>query len=190
MFEVSTNGPSDSRCTRRNSFSVNQNRLLIHVHHYAFHMNKKSTDKFYVQFMVVGACGSRVARHSAIIVELKLHHDFTESCTLALVCVPFMHFRKHPCLSSLEGLSFFLFIIHFNRYAAVYLTAGIENLLEEMILQCLPSEGHQLLTATALEHAIANNGDLWGLLQPYAHLNAGRTATGYFYFFFLLTYSN
>ena len=29
-----------------------------------------------------------------------------------------------------------------------------------------------------LEHAIANSGDLWGLLQPYAHLNAGRTASG------------
>jgi ankyrin repeat/BTB/POZ domain-containing protein 2 len=28
------------------------------------------------------------------------------------------------------------------------------------------------------EHAIANNGDLWGLLQPYAHLNAGRIASG------------
>ncbi|RZF41888.1 hypothetical protein LSTR_LSTR014908, partial [Laodelphax striatellus] len=28
------------------------------------------------------------------------------------------------------------------------------------------------------EHSIANNGDLWGLLQPYAHLNTGRTASG------------
>ena len=35
-----------------------------------------------------------------------------------------------------------------------------------------------MLTATLLEHSIANNADLWGLLQPYAHLNAGRTATG------------
>ena len=58
------------------------------------------------------------------------------------------------------------------------MTAGMENLLEEMILQCLPCEREQLLTASALENAIANNGDLWGLLQPYAHLNAGRSATG------------
>lgn len=64
------------------------------------------------------------------------------------------------------------------RYAAVYLTAGMENLLEEMVLQCLPPEDDHMLTASVLEHAIANNGDLWGLLQPYAHLNAGRTATG------------
>ncbi|XP_069961192.1 ankyrin repeat and BTB/POZ domain-containing protein 2 [Cherax quadricarinatus] len=65
-----------------------------------------------------------------------------------------------------------------HEYAAVYLTAGMENLLEEMVLQCLPAEDDHMLTASVLEHAIANNGDLWGLLQPYAHLNAGRTATG------------
>jgi ankyrin repeat/BTB/POZ domain-containing protein 2 len=65
-----------------------------------------------------------------------------------------------------------------DRYAAVYLTAGLENLLEEIILQCLPSETDTILTATMFEHAIANNGDLWGLLQPYAHLNAGRIASG------------
>jgi ankyrin repeat/BTB/POZ domain-containing protein 2 len=64
------------------------------------------------------------------------------------------------------------------RYAAVYLTAGLENLLEEIILQCLPSESDTVLTATMFEHAIASNGDLWGLLQPYAHLNAGRIASG------------
>lgn len=65
-----------------------------------------------------------------------------------------------------------------HEYGAVYLTAGIENLLEEILLQCLPTESHTILTATMLEHAIANNGDLWGLLQPYAHLNAGRLASG------------
>lgn len=65
-----------------------------------------------------------------------------------------------------------------HEYAAVYLTAGLENLLEEIILQCMPSDSSQPLTATGLEHAIAASGDLWGLLQPYAHLNAGRIASG------------
>jgi hypothetical protein len=58
------------------------------------------------------------------------------------------------------------------------LAAGLENLLEEIMMQCMPSDQETLLTASVLENAIANNGDLWGLLQPYAHLNAGRTATG------------
>lgn len=65
-----------------------------------------------------------------------------------------------------------------HEYAAVYLSAGLENLLEEILLQCLPTDITQPLTATGLEHAIASSGDLWGLLQPYAHLNAGRIASG------------
>lgn len=65
-----------------------------------------------------------------------------------------------------------------HEYAAVYLCAGLENLLEEIILQSMPSDLTLSLTATGMEHIIANNGDFWGLLQPYAHLNAGRIASG------------
>lgn len=108
-----------------------------------------------------------------------------------------------------------------HEYAAVYLCAGVENLLEEILLQCLTVDGgcvgsaadgrtaagHQhaaqmlllkqqqsgggggasgggsgqaapSLSAASLEQAIASCGDLWGLLQPYAHLNAGRVASG------------
>lgn len=65
-----------------------------------------------------------------------------------------------------------------HEYAAVYLCAGMENLLEEILLHCLPTDPSAPLTATGLEHAIAGSGDLWGLLQPYAHLNAGRIASG------------
>ncbi|XP_017123036.1 ankyrin repeat and BTB/POZ domain-containing protein 2 isoform X2 [Drosophila elegans] len=59
-----------------------------------------------------------------------------------------------------------------HEYAAVYLCAGIENLLEEIALQCNGS------TAAALDQSIAGSGDVWGLLQPFAHLNAGRVASG------------
>ena len=65
-----------------------------------------------------------------------------------------------------------------HEYAAVYLCAGLENLLEEIFLHCLPTDSSVSLTATGLEHAIAGSGDFWGLLQPYAHLNAGRVASG------------
>ncbi|XP_038110424.1 uncharacterized protein LOC6032411 isoform X1 [Culex quinquefasciatus] len=65
-----------------------------------------------------------------------------------------------------------------HEYAAVYLCAGLENLLEEIFLQCLPTDPTATLTSSGLEHAIAGSGDLWGLLQPYAHLNAGRVASG------------
>ncbi|XP_059218755.1 ankyrin repeat and BTB/POZ domain-containing protein 2 isoform X4 [Stomoxys calcitrans] len=65
-----------------------------------------------------------------------------------------------------------------HEYAAVYLCAGIENLLEEILLQCFPADSSQQLTAAALEHTISLSGDMWGLLQPFAHLNAGRIASG------------
>jgi len=54
----------------------------------------------------------------------------------------------------------------------------METILEEIVIECMPHDGEAMLTATLLEHAIASNGDLWGLLQPYAHLNAGRIASG------------
>ncbi|KAF8792334.1 ankyrin repeat and BTB/POZ domain-containing protein 2-like [Argiope bruennichi] len=65
-----------------------------------------------------------------------------------------------------------------HQYAAIYLTAAIENLLEEIVLQCMPLDGSTMFTATMLETAISNSSDLWGLFQPFSHLNAGRTATG------------
>ncbi|XP_062131344.1 ankyrin repeat and BTB/POZ domain-containing protein 2 isoform X2 [Drosophila sulfurigaster albostrigata] len=63
-----------------------------------------------------------------------------------------------------------------HEYAAVYLCAGIENLLEEIMLQCGNGNGNS--TAAALDQSIASSGDFWGLLQPFAHLNAGRIASG------------
>ncbi|XP_054719249.1 ankyrin repeat and BTB/POZ domain-containing protein 2-like [Uloborus diversus] len=65
-----------------------------------------------------------------------------------------------------------------HQYAAIYLTAAIENLLEEIVLQCMALDGSTMFTATMLETAISNSSDLWGLFQPFSHLNAGRTATG------------
>ncbi|GBM33879.1 Ankyrin repeat and BTB/POZ domain-containing protein 2, partial [Araneus ventricosus] len=72
-----------------------------------------------------------------------------------------------------------------HQYAAIYLTAAIENLLEEIVLQCMPLDGSTMFTATMLETAISNSSDLWGLFQPFSHLNAGRTATGKCLFFIL-----
>lgn len=74
-----------------------------------------------------------------------------------------------------------------HQYAAIYLTAAIENLLEEIVLQCMSLDGSSMFTAIMLETAISNSSDLWGLFQPFSHLNAGRTATGkYLCFIFFL----
>lgn len=68
-----------------------------------------------------------------------------------------------------------------HQYAAIYLTAAIENLLEEIVLQCMSLDGSSMFTAIMLETAISNSSDLWGLFQPFSHLNAGRTATGKYF---------
>lgn len=68
-----------------------------------------------------------------------------------------------------------------HEYAAIYLCAGLENLVEEILLQCLASaniDSDQTLSTADLEQALADNSDLYGLMQPYSHLNSGRSASG------------
>lgn len=64
------------------------------------------------------------------------------------------------------------------RYAAIYLCAGMETLLEEIALIAGSSAASTPITPAVVDHAVANCADLWGLLQPYSHLNAGRVASG------------
>lgn len=68
-----------------------------------------------------------------------------------------------------------------HEYAAIYLCAGLENLIEETLLLCISSASDDtvhMLTTTDLENALAENSELYGLMQPYSHLNAGRVASG------------
>ena len=75
--------------------------------------------------------------------------------------------------------------------AAVYLTAGVESALEELVAQCANAAsaknnnnqansngGGGVITVLLLEQVIASRGDLWGLFQPYAHLSSSRIASG------------
>ncbi|CAG9563213.1 unnamed protein product [Danaus chrysippus] len=64
-----------------------------------------------------------------------------------------------------------------HEYAAIYLCAGMETLLEEIAL-IAAGTGTAPITPATIDHAVANCADLWGLLQPYSHLNAGRIASG------------
>lgn len=66
----------------------------------------------------------------------------------------------------------------FIRYAAIYLCAGMETLLEEIALIAGSSTPNGPITPAVIDLAVANCADLWGLLQPYSHLNAGRVASG------------
>lgn len=54
----------------------------------------------------------------------------------------------------------------------------METLLEEIALIAGSSAASAPITPAVVDHAVANCADLWGLLQPYSHLNAGRVASG------------
>lgn len=59
----------------------------------------------------------------------------------------------------------------------------METLLEEIALIAGSSTPSGPITPAVIDLAVANCADLWGLLQPYSHLNAGRVASGTFLFF-------
>ena len=63
-----------------------------------------------------------------------------------------------------------------QEYAAVYLTAGLENILEEVLTHCLLASSE--VTTSVLEHSISTSPELWGIFQPYAHLSSCRTSKG------------
>ena len=68
-----------------------------------------------------------------------------------------------------------------HEFAAIYLTAAIETILEELITKCLDignRGGDFKLSATLLEQVVAMSSDFWGLFQPYSHLSSCRTSAG------------
>uniref|UniRef100_A0AAY4BM23 BTB domain-containing protein n=1 Tax=Denticeps clupeoides TaxID=299321 RepID=A0AAY4BM23_9TELE len=71
-----------------------------------------------------------------------------------------------------------------HEHAAIYLCACAESLFRDAFARALrgaPAEGDNgvpKLTAEALEQAINNDSELWGLVQPYQHLICGKNASG------------
>lgn len=70
--------------------------------------------------------------------------------------------------------------LRIHEHAAVYLTACMETLLEEIFVHACSAyhKNDGELTMSIIEYGISNEGDIWGLLQPFDYLICGRTATG------------
>uniref|UniRef100_A0A8C0PD61 ABTB2/3 histone-like domain-containing protein n=1 Tax=Canis lupus familiaris TaxID=9615 RepID=A0A8C0PD61_CANLF len=81
--------------------------------------------------------------------------------------------------------------VRIHEYAAISLTACMENLVEEIRARVLASQspdggggggggggGPGEVSAEALEMVINNDAELWGVLQPYEHLICGKNANG------------
>ena len=73
-----------------------------------------------------------------------------------------------------------------HEIAAIYLTAGVETIMEDLVAKCLESGGGAggssssttRINSSTLEQTVASNSDYWGLFQPYSHLSSCRTANG------------
>ncbi|XP_006823930.1 ankyrin repeat and BTB/POZ domain-containing protein 2-like [Saccoglossus kowalevskii] len=68
-----------------------------------------------------------------------------------------------------------------NDHAAVYLTACMEGLAEEMFFRAFHGNIDELdeeLTVEMLDFGISNDPDLWGISQTCEHLICGRNANG------------
>ncbi|KAM9495827.1 LOW QUALITY PROTEIN: ankyrin repeat and BTB/POZ domain-containing protein 2 [Clarias gariepinus] len=79
--------------------------------------------------------------------------------------------------------------VRVHEYAAIGLSACIEALLEEVGARVLVAERQHgactdpaatgtRITAEALDGAVNNDAELWGVLQPYEHLICGKNANG------------
>nr|XP_020638484.1 ankyrin repeat and BTB/POZ domain-containing protein 2 isoform X2 [Pogona vitticeps] len=74
--------------------------------------------------------------------------------------------------------------VRIHEYAAISLTACMENLVEEIKGRVLASQspdgggGAAEISAEGLEGVINNDAELWGVLQPYEHLICGKNASG------------
>lgn len=71
--------------------------------------------------------------------------------------------------------------VRIHQYAAIALTACLENLVEEIrarVLAAHSPDGGTEVSAEGLEMVINNDAELWGVLQPYEHLICGKNANG------------
>ncbi|XP_053304563.1 ankyrin repeat and BTB/POZ domain-containing protein 2 [Spea bombifrons] len=70
--------------------------------------------------------------------------------------------------------------VRIHEYAAICLTACVENLVDEIRKRVISTHGNDgvEISLDSLEMAINNDAELWGVLQPYEHLICGKNANG------------
>ncbi|MBN3289140.1 BTBBA protein, partial [Polypterus senegalus] len=140
----------------------------------------------------IGKCTKYEIQSAA---KLVLSWTLSETCMAAGVRAlslynmsaeePFTLEKSALCGLAFSVGSFFRWLVdsrvapRVHEHAAIYLTATLESLLEEVygrLLASQESNGH--LDDKSLERTLSNDAELWGLFQPYQHLTCGKNAYG------------
>nr|XP_015197941.1 PREDICTED: ankyrin repeat and BTB/POZ domain-containing protein 2-like [Lepisosteus oculatus] len=140
-------------------------------------------------------CGKCTRHEVQTAAKLVLSWSLSESCVAAGVQAlslcsmsaeePDVRSKSARCGLALSVGRFFRWMVdarvapRIHEFAAVYLTAAVQALLEELCSRLgrgPGAEGGPQEEEAALEHMLNNDAELWGLFQPYQHLLCGKTA--------------
>jgi ankyrin repeat/BTB/POZ domain-containing protein 2 len=151
----------------------------------------------------VGKCGkSEVSAALRIILTPSLAIPAVKACLRAAAMYAISGDVTRQTKSSRAGLSLHVGKMHrwmclvkvgrfVHEQGAIYLTAAVESVLEELMARCLEVGGcndtlgglnngnrEVKVNAALLEQTVSVSSDFWGVFQPYSHLSSCRTSAG------------
>lgn len=140
---------------------------------------------------IVGKCGSaEIGTAIQVVLSPGIAISVTRACLRSSAMFAISSEVNRHSKTRRAGLIFnvgkmfqWMCLVKIGRFiqeeSAVYLTAAIQCILEEILAESWKTIGQfGKLCASLLEHVVADNCDWWGICQPFAHLSSSRIGSG------------